>query len=126
MKACYERAVFVDGSDALSWYRLGRYYDRQHSSSDAARCYERAVQLFLNPESVRSGSVRRIYISRHTLFDDVIPNGWLLYTSPSFDLPSACRRLSEIHQAAGHLEEAKRFAELGQKYAREMDFSNSP
>lgn len=124
MRECYERAVFIDGSDILSWHRLGGYYDQLDRTQEAARCYERAVGLFLNPESAHSGRVRRIYLSYYTLYDDVIPRGLLRYTGANFDFPAACRRLSEIHQAAGDYERARRFAGLGQKYAQELDFSS--
>lgn len=123
MHECYERAVFLDGSDIFSWYRLGLYYDGLNRTQDATRCYERVVNISLSPESIHSGRARRIYLSRYTLFDDIIPRGMLLYTGANIDLPTACRRLSEIYQAAGDHERAKRFAELGRKYALDFDFS---
>jgi tetratricopeptide (TPR) repeat protein len=124
-RQCYEKAVFIDGSDALSWYRLGKYYDRQNRTPDAARCYQRAVNIFLKPESIHSGRVRRVYLSRFTMFDDVIPNGLSRYVASNFDFPFACQRLSDINRATGDLEEAKRFADLGRKYAQEIDFSTA-
>jgi len=124
MRECYEKSVFIDGSDTLSWYRLGGYYEELNRTQDAARCYERAVNISLNPDSSHSGRVRRIYLSRYTLFDDVIPRGLLSYTGANINLPAACRRLSEIYLAAGDEERARHFAELGQKYALEIDFSS--
>jgi tetratricopeptide (TPR) repeat protein len=122
MKDCYERTLFLEGSHALSWYRLGSYYDELNQTQDSARAYEQAVNFSLRPESNHSWVVRRIYHSSFTLFDDVIPRGLLSYTGSNIDLPAACRRLSEIHTAAGDHNRAKHFAELGEEYARKIDF----
>lgn len=122
-KSCYDKAVFIDGSDALSWYFLGRYFDRHHQTADAVNCYSRAVNIFLRAESIHAGRVRRIYVSRYTLFDDIIPNGMSAYVMPGFDLPQACQRLSEIYSAADEVQEAARFADLQKKYSAEIDFS---
>jgi tetratricopeptide (TPR) repeat protein len=125
-KSCYERALFIDGSDVLSWYRLGRYFDRHNKTADAANCYAKAVNLFLRSESEHAGRVRRIYLSYYTLFDDVVPNGLSAYLMAGFNLPQACRRLSQIHAAAGETSEAARFDQLEKDYASKIDFSELP
>jgi tetratricopeptide (TPR) repeat protein len=125
MEECYKKALFLDSSDALSWHRLGKYYDRRNRLQDAARSYDRAVNLFIKSQSIHSDRVRRIYFSRYTMFDDVIPNGLSLYTAPSIEFPATCRRLSEIYQVMGDTAAAQRIAELVKKYSLENDPSKS-
>ena len=96
-RSCYEKALFIDGSDAVSWYRLALYFDRRNQTAAAANCYERAVKFFSDAGSTHSTRVRRIYLSYFTLFDDVIPNGLSSYLMAGFDLRQACRRLSQIN-----------------------------
>jgi tetratricopeptide (TPR) repeat protein len=122
MKECYERALFVDGSQTIAWYGLANYYEEQNQPQDAARCYERAVNSALKPESNHFWNVRRIYLSTYALPDDVIPRGLLSYIAANIDVPAACRRLAAIHNAAGNGERARYFADLGEKYAREINF----
>jgi len=124
MKECYERALFLDGSQSLAWYRLGSYYEELNQPQEAARCYERAVNAALKPDSNHFLVVRRIYVSGYAVPDDVVPEGLLSYIAANLDLPEVCRRLAGIYSAAGNAERAKYFAELGEHQAREIDFSS--
>jgi tetratricopeptide (TPR) repeat protein len=124
MKECYERALFLDGSQSLAWYRLGSYYEELNQPQEAARCYERAVNAALKPDSNHFLVVRRIYVSGYAVPDDVVPEGLLSYIAANLDLPEVCRRLAGIYSATGNAERAKYFAELGEHQAREIDFSS--
>jgi tetratricopeptide (TPR) repeat protein len=125
MEECYRKALFLDSSDALSWYRLGKYYDRRNRLPDAARCYDQAVNLFIRSQSIHSDRVRRIYFSRFTMPDDVVPNGLSLYTAQSIEFPATCWRLSEIYEVMGDKAAVQRIAELVKKYSLENDPSKS-
>jgi tetratricopeptide (TPR) repeat protein len=125
-RSCYERALFIDGSDVLSSYRLARYFERHNKIAEAEQSYARAVNLFLRAESEHAGRVRRIYLSYYTLFDDIVPNGLTAYVMAGFNVPQVCRRLSQIHASTGDANEAARFADLATQYAAKIDFSDLP
>ena len=102
-KACYEKAVFLDGGDVSAWWRLGNYYDRHHNIRAAARAYTRAVDGWMRMRSEHAGRALHIYRARSIVMDDLVPNGFLAYCSPSLNILEICQRLAKLYEETGDL-----------------------
>jgi tetratricopeptide (TPR) repeat protein len=103
-RECYDKATFLDGNDAQSWSRLGNYYDRHNNSPGAIRAYTRAVSRWINMMSEHAGRVPNVYQAQFIIADDIVPNGFLSYCSPSLDISEICLRLAKLHEDAGNVE----------------------
>jgi tetratricopeptide (TPR) repeat protein len=112
-KECYEKAVFLDAGDFLSWRKLGEYHDRHGDVGQALRGYTRAVDSWMRMRSEHAGRVLYIYQSRFMVADDVVPNGYLAYCSPQLDVPEICRRLVTLFEEAGDMGMSSYYENLG-------------
>jgi tetratricopeptide (TPR) repeat protein len=113
----YRKSIFIDGGETAVWFRLGSLYDRQQNTQAAITFYRRAVQSWIDQPSVHSTRVRRIYLSRTTVHDDVIPNGLTAYTNPAFDIDWTCSRLAALYRQQGNEAQAEQYENLRKEYA---------
>lgn len=112
----YRKALFIDSNDVTAIVGLARYYEQRQQEQDAINTYRRAVGSWLGQMSDHSGRVRRIYVARFTVRNDVLPGGLLAYTSPFFDKAATCARISAFFEKAGKQELAAYYERLGKEY----------
>ncbi|HSJ74837.1 MAG TPA: tetratricopeptide repeat protein, partial [Gemmatimonadales bacterium] len=110
---CYEKALFLDRGDFTSWRRLGNYYDRRENVPGAARAYTRAVDSWMGMRSEHAGRALHVYRARSLINDDVVPNGYLAYCSPSIDAAEICRRLAKLYEEMGDLGLSSYYEDVG-------------
>jgi tetratricopeptide (TPR) repeat protein len=115
---CYKKSIFIDGGEPVVWFHLGKLYDRQQNTQVAISHYRRAIQKWVDQVSVHAARVRRIYLSRSTVRDDVIPSGFDAYTSPTFDIDWTCARLSEYFRQQGDQALAEQYENIRKENAR--------
>ena len=101
MVECYRRATFLDGDDALAWSKLGDFHNRRNHKDEAIHSYVRAVRGWMNMRSEHAGRASRIYRAKFTIFDDVVPDGFLAYCSPSPDVSKICLELARLYDEGG-------------------------
>lgn len=114
----YKKSIFVDGGETAVWLNLGRLYDDQQKTQAAITHYRRAVQRWIDQTSVHASRVRRIYLSRYTVRDDVIPKGFNAYTLPAFDIEGTCARLSALYRLQGNEAMAAEYENIRREHAR--------
>jgi tetratricopeptide (TPR) repeat protein len=114
----YKKSIFLDGGETAVWLRLGKLYDRQQKFPAAISCYRRAVQSWIDQTSVHASRVRRIYLSRYTVRDDVLPNGFNAYTNPALDVVGTCARISALSRQQGNEAMATQYESIGKEYKR--------
>jgi tetratricopeptide (TPR) repeat protein len=112
----YRKALFID-QDVQTISRLGNLYERQQRTQEAAGQYRWAVNTWRNQSTVHASRVRRIYHSRFTLRDDIIPRGLSVYTSPAFEMVKTCERLAVMLRQAGDQDAAAFYEKLAREYA---------
>jgi len=117
MRACYRKATSLDAGDAVSWYRLGRLYDRLNEKQDATAAYALALGGWMNMPSEHARRASRIYRVRSAVSDDVAPNGLLAYCGPALDVSEVCLRLAELYAEAGDTRRSAYYRELKAKLA---------
>ena len=115
---CYKKSIFIDGGEPAVWFHLGKLYDRQQNTQAAISHYRRAIQKWVDQTSVHASRVRRIYLSRSTVRDDVIPGGFNAYTMPAFDIDWTCARLSAWFHQQGDEALAEQYESIRKEYAR--------
>ena len=115
---CYKKSIFIDGGEPAVWFRLGQLYDRQQNTPAAISDYRRAIQKWVDQTSVHASRVRRIYLSRSTVRDDVIPSGFDAYTKPAFDIDWTCARLSAWFRQQGDEALAEQYENIRKEHAR--------
>lgn len=108
----YRKATLLDGGDAVAWWKLGRLLERRGDTQGAVRSYARAVRGWMGMTSEHGRRVSRIYRSQLTVSDDVIPNGFLSYCSPSLDVAEVCLRLVRLYEGLGDRESSDYYKEL--------------
>lgn len=111
----YRKALFID-QDVQTISRLGSLYERQQRTQEAINQYRWAVNTWRNQSTVHASRVRRIYHSRFTLRDDIIPRGLSVYTSPAFEMVKTCERLAVMLRQAGN-RDAAYYEKLAREYA---------
>jgi Tfp pilus assembly protein PilF len=114
----YKKSIFIDGGETSVWLRLGKLYDRRQQTQAAISHYRRAIQSWIDQTSVHASRVRRIYLSRYTLRDDLIPTGFNAYTHPAIDIDGTCARLSELYRQQGNQAMAEQYENIRKEYAR--------
>jgi tetratricopeptide (TPR) repeat protein len=114
----YKKSIFIDGGETSVLLRLGNFYDQRQRTQEAISYYRRAVQSWIEQTSVHASRVRRIYLSRSTVRDDVIPMGFNTYTNPVFDIDWTCARLSTLYRQQGNEALAEQYEKLRKEYAR--------
>ncbi len=114
----YRKSVFIDGGEPAVLLLLASFYDRRQRTPEAINYYRRAIQGWIDQTSVHFGRVRRIYVSRYTVREDVIPAGFNTYTNPAFDIDGACARLSALYRQQGNETLAEQYEKLRKEYAR--------
>lgn len=112
----YRKALFID-QDVQTISRLGNLYERQQRTQEAAGQYRWAINTWRNQSTVHASRVRRIYHSRFTLRDDIIPRGLSIYTSPAFEMVKTCERLAVMLRQAGNQDAAAFYEKLAREYA---------
>jgi len=111
----YRKALFID-QDVPTILRLGNLYERQQRTQEAVNQYRWAVNTWSNQSSTHASRVRRIYHSRFTLRDDIIPKGMSVYASPTFDMVGTCEKLSAMLRQAGKQDTAAYYEKLAREY----------
>lgn len=101
MKECYQRATFLDGGDALAWSKLGDLHNRHNNKHETIRSYAQAIRSWMTMTSEHAGRASRIYHTRFVVFDDVVPNGFLSYCSPSINVSEICQILAKLYDETG-------------------------
>ena len=117
MLECYRRATFLDGNDALAWSKLGDFHNRHNHPSEAIRSYARAVRGWMNLRSEHAGRVSRIYRAGFAISDDVVPDGFLTYCSPSPDVSKICLELARLYDEVGQAGPSNYYRDLSLKLA---------
>jgi len=112
VRECYQKAVFLNRNDALSWLKLGDFHERHHNNLETILFYSRAVTSWLNAMSEHATRASRIYHARFPVNDDTVPNGFLWYCSPSFDVSEICLRLATLYEELGNPKAAKYYEDL--------------
>ena len=112
----YKKAIFIDGGETQVFFRLANYYDSKQRTQDAINFYRRAVQSWIDQTTVHASRVRRIYISRSTVRDDVIPKGFSTYTNPAFDFDWTCARIATLYRQTGNPAQAEQYEKLRKDY----------
>lgn len=114
----YKKSIFIDGGETTVWFQLAKLYDRRQNTQAAINHYRRAVQSWIDQTSVHASRVRRIYLSRSTVRDDVIPSGFNAYTNPAFDIDWTCARLAALYRQQGNEAQAEQYENLRKEYAQ--------
>lgn len=115
MENYYERAVFLDGAEVLPWWRLGEYHYDRGQTPEAIRCYRRAVENWLHQSSAHARRASRVYRTRVSVSDDVIPKRLLSYVGPALDVAATARKLSFLYEEVGNDEQSRYFKALSAK-----------
>jgi tetratricopeptide (TPR) repeat protein len=114
----YRKSIFIDGGETSVWFLLGRLYDRKGNTQSAIAFYRRAIQSWIDQASAHSGFVRRVYVSRYAVKEDVIPNGLTSYTNPALDIDWACSRLAALYRQQGNEALEEQYENLRKEYAQ--------
>jgi tetratricopeptide (TPR) repeat protein len=101
MRECYQRATFLDGNDTLSWLKLANSHERHNNKPEAIRSYARAVSSWLNIVSEHARRASRIYHLPFIVYDDIVPNEFLSYCGPFFDVSGVCLKLAKLYEETG-------------------------
>lgn len=83
MQLLYKRALFLSSFDHLPLSAFADYYNQIGDKSKADLYYKMVEKAWKNKRSVHSSRCRRLYYL-DTEKDDVIPNGFLDYITPTF------------------------------------------
>lgn len=112
----YRKALFIE-QDVPTIVRLGNLHERQRRTQEAINQYRWAVSTWRGQSSTHASRVRRIYHSRFTLRDDIVPRGISVYTAPAFDMVGMCRKLSAMLRQTGNETSAAYYDKLAAEYA---------
>ena len=116
-RECYRRATFLSESDAGIWLTLGNFDIRHHDNDDAIRSYTRALTSGLNIASQHAGRVAHIYHTQIIIPDDILPNGFLSYCNPSFDISGVCLILAKLYDQTGDIKMSNYYEGLSNRLA---------
>lgn len=117
MRNAFQKAVFLDGEDAVAWFRLADMQDRRHNSQAALNSYLRALKGWVNTRSEHAARAARTYRTQSFVLDDVVPNGFLSYCKPYLDLTDLCQRIARLYEESGDSRAAKYYSGLGTELA---------
>ena len=93
---CYRRAAFLDASDYLPSTVLGALAEKRNDRQGAIDYYRKAVENWDRLMSEHAYRSARTYNTRYVVRDDIVPFGFLAYTSPSFDRSQVYLKISSL------------------------------
>jgi O-antigen ligase/Tfp pilus assembly protein PilF len=85
MQICYKKSLFLSPFDHLPLYAFAGYYEEIEEKEISGSYYKAAEKAWENKRSSHSSQCKRMYFE-DTEKDDVIPNGFLDYITPVFQL----------------------------------------
>ena len=116
MKEYFEKSLMLDPGDYLSAFHLAEFHYRNSRIEDALSYYSQALKGRLNQSSLHAQRASRIYHSRYTAPDDVVPNGLLAYCSPILDAGAIASKLSILYGQKGDKQLMERYLDISVRF----------
>lgn len=117
---CYQKSAFLDRMDISPLLRLGHFYDQKNDTSKAIQYYRKLISVLPFQYSIHASRVSRMYRTAYkgescVVKDDLIPNGFLMYCIPFFDISSVYQRLADLYTKKGDTKKAEEYLRLSKK-----------